>query len=86
MLMLYSNGDTWEGEIQLFKPSTNDPLYQIWDAQNSMVMAWLIHSMQDKINETYLYYPIAKEIWDAMTCAYSNLENYSQVFELRNKA
>ena len=34
------------------KPSTDDPLYQIWDAQNSMVMTWLIHSMEDKINET----------------------------------
>ena len=45
-----------------------------------------MQSMEAKITETYLYYLTAKEIWDVVTRAYSDLENYSQVFELINKA
>ena len=34
----------------------------------------------------HLYYPTTKEILDVVTQAYLDLENYSQVFELINKA
>ncbi|RVW50304.1 hypothetical protein CK203_081207 [Vitis vinifera] len=51
-----------------------------------MVMAWLIHSMEDNIVDTYLLFPTAKRIWNAVTLAYSDLKNSSQMFELRNKA
>ncbi|KAL6333893.1 hypothetical protein AAG906_039303 [Vitis piasezkii] len=68
------------------KPSTDDPSYPSWEAQNSMVMAWLIHSMEDNIAETYILFPTAKRIWDAVTLAYSDLENSFQMFELCNKA
>ena len=33
------------------KPSSNDPSFPKWDVQNSMVMAWLIHSMEEKISD-----------------------------------
>lgn len=68
------------------KASSDDPSFQNWDAQNSMVMAWLIHSMEEKIGDTYLFFPTAKGLWDAVTLAYSNLESSFQMFELRNKA
>ena len=68
------------------KPPTSDSSYQTWDTQNSMVMAWLIHSIEDNIGDTYLFYPTAKEIWDIVSLAYSHFENSSQMFELRNKA
>ena len=68
------------------KPSKDDPSYPSWEAQNSMVIAWLIHSMEDNIADTYILFPMAKRIWNVVTLAYSNLENSSQMFELRNKA
>ena len=37
------------------KPAEDDPTFPMWDTQNSMVMAWLIHSMEEKIREAYLY-------------------------------
>ncbi|XP_061347733.1 uncharacterized protein LOC133293212 [Gastrolobium bilobum] len=48
-------------------------------------MAWLTNSMEPQIGQTYLFFDIAKEIWDAIQQNYSDLENTSQVFELRNK-
>ena len=76
--------DYLDGTIK--KPSTDDPSYPSWEAQNSMVMAWLIHSMEDNIADTYILFPTAKRIWNAVTLAYSDLKNSSQMFELRNKA
>uniref|UniRef100_UPI0020A63B15 hypothetical protein n=1 Tax=Proteus mirabilis TaxID=584 RepID=UPI0020A63B15 len=51
-----------------------------------MVMVWLIHSMEDQIANTYIFFPTAKKIWDALMLAYSDFENSSQMFELRNTA
>ena len=41
--------------------------------------------MDNSIAEIYLLYPIAKAIWDDVTVAYSNLEDSSQMFHLRNR-
>ncbi|XP_024018998.1 uncharacterized protein LOC112090903 [Morus notabilis] len=49
-------------------------------------MAWLIHSMEDHIADTYILFPTAKSIWDAVSLAYSDLQNSSQMFELRTRA
>lgn len=65
------------------KPPTEDA---DWDIQNSMVMAWLLHSMEDSIAEIYLLYPTAQAIWEAVTLAYSDLEDSNQMFELRNRS
>lgn len=39
--------------------------------------------MDDPINEIYLLYPTAKAIWDAVTLAYSDFEDFSLLFDLR---
>ncbi|GAV71584.1 UBN2_3 domain-containing protein [Cephalotus follicularis] len=48
-------------------------------------MAWLINSMESHISLTYLFLRTAKTIWDAVNKNYSDLENVSQVFEIKNK-
>ena len=68
------------------EPNPTESTFSNWDIYNSMVMAWLIHSMEDAIGETYLFHPTAKDIWDAVSLAYSDLADSSQVFELRNRA
>ena len=30
-------------------PAVDDPIYAIWDAENSMVMTWLVNSMEEDI-------------------------------------
>ncbi|XP_022883134.1 uncharacterized protein LOC111399882 [Olea europaea var. sylvestris] len=68
------------------EPDESDPTYATWDVQNSMVMSWIVNSMEKDIRESYLYYSTAKELWDALTVAFFDLENLAQLFELRNKA
>ncbi|KAH7688654.1 Retrotransposon gag domain-containing protein [Dioscorea alata] len=71
------------GEVQ--RPEVNDSSYANWELTNSIVMAWLINSMEPQISRTYLFLRTAKAIWDAVNRNYSDLENASQVFEIKNK-
>ncbi|GMI80943.1 hypothetical protein HRI_001763600 [Hibiscus trionum] len=71
------------GEIP--RPSLTDPTYATWELNNSIVMAWLINSMESHISRTYLLFKTAKEMWDAVKENYSDLGNASQVFEIKLK-
>lgn len=68
------------------KPAEGDLAYATWDAQNFKVMAWIVNSIEDDIKEPQLYYSTVNELWDALNIAFANLENFAQLFELRNKA
>lgn len=50
-----------------------------------MGMAWLIHSMDKSIGDSYLFYSTTQEIWDVVALAHSNLKDSSQVYEFRNR-
>ena len=39
-----------------------DNQHATWDAENSMIMAWLVNSMEEVISSNYLGYSIAKEM------------------------
>ena len=71
------------GEIK--RPDVKDPTYTTWEYTNSIVMAWLTNSMEPHISRTYLFLRTAKAIWDAVNRNYSDLENASQIFEIKNK-
>ncbi|RVW61361.1 hypothetical protein CK203_032003 [Vitis vinifera] len=44
------------------KPPEDDPTFQNWDLEDSIVIAWLINSMELKIGQMYLFLPTAKEV------------------------
>ncbi|KAL9462523.1 hypothetical protein AB3S75_000513 [Citrus x aurantiifolia] len=67
------------------EPAKEDPSYATWDAENSMVMTWLVNSMEEDINSNYMCYLTAKELWDNVNQMYSDLGNQSQIFELTIK-
>lgn len=66
-------------------PVVDDPLFVTWDTENSMVMTWLVNSMEEDISSNYICYPTAKELWDNVSQMYFDLGNQSQVFELTLK-
>ena len=45
-------------------PVNDYPLYATWDAENSMVMTWLVNSIEEDISSNYMCYHTAKELWD----------------------
>ncbi|GAV91134.1 UBN2_3 domain-containing protein, partial [Cephalotus follicularis] len=50
------------GKVQQL--DVNDPTYENWELNNSIVMAWLINSMESQISRTYIFLWTAKAIWD----------------------
>ncbi|XP_017647646.1 uncharacterized protein LOC108487805 [Gossypium arboreum] len=83
-------GDPWSWETRYIngdfpRPATTDPTYGTLELNNSIVMAWLINSMEGHISRTYLFFKTAKDMWDAIKENYSDLGNASQVFEIKLK-
>lgn len=64
------------------KPKEGDSGYEAWSSENYLVMSWLINSMEPKINGSYLFYKIAKEIWSVRKEMYFDLDNYDKFFEI----
>ncbi|RDX96415.1 hypothetical protein CR513_20919, partial [Mucuna pruriens] len=52
-------------------------------SENSLVIAWLINSMEPTIGKPHLFLPTAKDVWEAVRDLYIDLENSSQIFELK---
>ncbi|RVW55665.1 hypothetical protein CK203_096412 [Vitis vinifera] len=57
-------------------PAVDDPNYAIWDAENSMVMSWLVNSMEEDISSNYMCYPIAQELWENIQQGEDNITKY----------
>ncbi|PIA52948.1 hypothetical protein AQUCO_01000658v1 [Aquilegia coerulea] len=55
----YLTGDAKE-------PESTDTTYSKWYSENSLVMSWLVHSMQPNIVVGYMFMRTTKEIWDAV--------------------
>ena len=66
-------------------PKEDDPNYLVWDAENSMIMSWLVNSMEPEIGQNFMYLDTAKELWQAVGETYSDLGNSGQVYEIKTK-
>ena len=66
-------------------PICTDPAYATWDVKNSMVMTWLVNSMEEDISSNYMCYSTAQELWENINQMYSDLGNQSRIFELTLK-
>ena len=67
------------------KAPAGDLGYETWQADNSMVLAWLINSMEAEVSQNFILCDTAKQLWDTINLMYSNLNNDSQPYDLRRK-
>ena len=67
------------------KPEEKSSTFRTWRSENSLVTAWLLNSMLPFIAKPYMFLTTTKEVWDSIRETYSNLENSSQIFELKTK-
>ena len=74
----YINGD-------LPQPAPIDPLFRRWRTENSVVKGWLINTMDSSLVSTFIWYPTAKEVWDAITVTFFNGSDIAQVYELQRR-
>ena len=65
-------------------PETTEPGFRKWKIENSMIMSWLINSMNNDIGENFLLFGTAKDIWDAAKETYSSSENTLELFQVES--
>ena len=66
-------------------PKPGDPHFEVWDEEDSMIMAWLWNSMTPEISNTCMFLATAKDIWDAIQQTYSKAIDVAQVYEVKVK-
>nr|GMC86690.1 uncharacterized protein LOC109159828 [Ipomoea batatas] len=66
------------------KPETAEPGFRKWKIENSMIMSWLINSMNNDIGENFSLFETAQEIWDAAKETYSSSENTTELFRVES--
>ena len=67
------------------EPKPGDPCFEVWDEEDSIIMAWLWNSMTPKISDTCMFLATAKDIWDAIQQTYSKARDATQVYEVKVK-
>ncbi|RVX15028.1 hypothetical protein CK203_007745 [Vitis vinifera] len=72
------NDEYLTGEAAMLE--TTEPGFRKWKIESSMIMSWLINSMNNDIGENFLLFGTAKDIWDAAKETYSSSENTSELF------
>ena len=77
MLVIKGRGKVGHLTRVILPPSEIALNYGAWEAENSIVMAWLINSMEPSIGRTYLFRETVKEIWETAQEVYMDVENTS---------
>ncbi|WJX90277.1 hypothetical protein P8452_72190 [Trifolium repens] len=67
------------------EPAEGDPLYKQWKSENSLIIAWLVSTMETGLGKPYMFLPSAKDVWEAVKETYSDIQNASQIFGLKSK-
>lgn len=67
-------------------PAENDPSYDEWEAEDTLVKSWLINSMTEKLIAHFVQYGTAKEVWDAVRRSYLDVSDSSQIYELMKRS
>lgn len=66
-------------------PTIEDPKCESWQSENSMILAWLTNLIELEISQNFILCDTIKQLWDMVNLMYSNLNNDSQLFDLRRK-
>lgn len=66
-------------------PAETDVKFSTWEAENSMIMSWLLSSMTPEVSNTFMLYPTAAAIWKATKEMYSKSDNIAELYELESQ-
>ncbi|KAJ1386917.1 Retrotransposon gag domain [Sesbania bispinosa] len=66
-------------------PGKNDPQFEAWDDEDSLIMTWLWHSMTPEISRNCMFFASGREIWDNLSQTYSMKKDIVACYDLENK-
>ncbi|RDX72448.1 hypothetical protein CR513_48070, partial [Mucuna pruriens] len=66
-------------------PPRDDPKFEAWDDEDSLIMTWLWNSMTPEINRNYMFYSSACEICENLIKTYSMKEDSAACYDIERK-
>lgn len=66
-------------------PKENDPKFQAWDEEDSVIMSWLWNSMQPSISKIFMFLPTNHDIWESARKTYSKMKDAAVLYEIKTK-
>ncbi|KAF3775077.1 hypothetical protein EJ110_NYTH50209 [Nymphaea thermarum] len=67
------------------EPSVKTGKYATWKEDNSIVLSWIMNSVQTDIALTLAYYTIAKHMWTFLRQTYSHDKNVSKILQVEEE-
>lgn len=65
--------------------NSDNPKFNVWDEEDSMIMFQCQNSIQPEISDTYLFLFTSKKIWEVVRQMYSKFQDVTQVQEIQTK-
>ncbi|XP_021718356.1 uncharacterized protein LOC110686079 [Chenopodium quinoa] len=72
--------------ITVVPPSPTDPEIVKWTQRDSIVISWIIDNIEPELQNQYLDYPTANELWKSIEIMYGSGRDGLQIFDLMTKA
>ena len=66
-------------------PSKNDPAYNQWTRNDSIVIFWILENINPDLVNQFLDFPIAKTLWQGIETLYGSGRDDLQIFDLSVK-
>jgi hypothetical protein len=80
----------WKGKLRYINGTRPRPVTIIeteeWEAQDSIILSWLLHSMEPNINEEFVHRAeTAQEMWDNFKKRYGKQDNFAHIFQIKQE-
>uniref|UniRef100_A0A803LBV3 Uncharacterized protein n=1 Tax=Chenopodium quinoa TaxID=63459 RepID=A0A803LBV3_CHEQI len=66
-------------------PSQEDPEYTKWFQRDSLVISWIIGNIDPELQNQFLDYPTARDLWKGIETLYDGTKDGLQIFDLTVK-
>ncbi|RDX76110.1 hypothetical protein CR513_43935, partial [Mucuna pruriens] len=66
-------------------PPRDDPKFEAWDDEDSLIMTWLWYSMTPEISRNYMFYFSIREIWENLIKTYSIKKDSVPCYDIESK-
>ena len=68
----------------ILMPVATDPLHPYWEQCNTMMLSWIMHSLEPSITQSVLWMDKAYEVWDELKERFSHGDFFgSQIYRMR---
>jgi len=64
---------------------SEDPKFNLWDEEDSMIMSWFWNSMMPEVSGPYMFRTTAKDIWEVVRQTYSKVKDVALIYEIKTK-